>query len=285
LINVQQVTKSLYKLKNKNGSNGKTATSIILENKYSKEKIIPLISVIIPVLREEKLIESTLKLYTSKLREKYNIEVIVSDGGSNDRTLDIAEKYADIIVKHNGTHRQTIAEGRNKGAEASKGDVLVFINGDTFPQNPEHFFRFISKWCNENTSYRNDSALACPVYVAPDEILFKDKIFYKLHNFYIWLLISIGMGMGRGECQIIKRDEFFKVGGYNPNIAAGEDFDLFRRISKIGKIGFAKEILVYESPRRFRRYGYLRILWSWTINSLSVIIRGKSVSKVWEAVR
>lgn len=285
MINVEQVNKSLEKLKNKNGSNGKASTSIIFEKKYSISKKTPLISVIIPVLREEKLIESTLKLYSNELRKKYNIEVIISDGGSNDRTLEIAENYADMIVKHVGNHKQTIAEGRNKGAEASKGDVLVFINGDTFPQNPEHFFRFIHKWCNENTSYRNASALACPVYVAPDEILFKDKIFYKLHNFYIWLLISIGMGMGRGECQIIKREEFFRVGGYNSKIAAGEDFDLFRRISKIGKIGFAKEILVYESPRRFRRYGYLRILLSWTINSLSVIIRGKSVSKEWEAVR
>lgn len=243
------------------------------------------ISVIIPVLQEEKILESTLRLYTSELRKKYNIEIIVSDGGSKDRTIYIAEKYADILVKHEGNHRQTIAEGRNKGGEVSMGDVLVFINGDTFPQNPEHFFRFIQGWCNGNTSNKNASALACPVYVAPAEILFKDKVFYKLHNFYIWSLISIGLGMGRGECQIIKRDEFFKVGGYNPSIAAGEDFDLFRRISKIGKIGFAKEILVYESPRRFRKYGYLRILLSWTINSLSVIFRGKSVSKEWEAVR
>ncbi|OGU10445.1 MAG: hypothetical protein A2X61_06185 [Ignavibacteria bacterium GWB2_35_12] len=285
MVNVQQVNKSLAQLKNKNGSNGKASTSIIIEKIFSFKRKTPLISVIIPVLQEEKLIESTLKLYSVELRNKYNIEVIVSDGGSSDRTLGIAEKYADIIIKHNGNHRQTIAEGRNKGAEASKGDVLVFINGDTFPQNPEHFFQFIHKWCNENTLYGKASALACPVYVAPGEILFKDKIFYKLHNFYIWLLISVGMGMGRGECQIIKREEFFSVGGYNPTIAAGEDFDLFRRISKIGKLGFAKEILVYESPRRFRKYGYLRILLSWTVNSLSVIFRGKSVSKEWEAVR
>ncbi|MBI5324124.1 MAG: glycosyltransferase [Ignavibacteriae bacterium] len=252
---------------------------------FEKEKKTPLISVVIPVLQEEKILESTLKLYTSDLIRKYNIEIIISDGGSKDKTIEIAKRYTDKIVIHQGNHRQTIAEGRNKGADISKGDILVFINGDTFPENPEHFFAFVQNWFDENNSYSHASALACPVYVAPDEIIFKDRIFYKLHNFYIWLMISLGFGMGRGECQIIKKEEFTRIGGYNPNIAAGEDFDLFRRICKIGKIGFAKEILVYESPRRFRRYGYLRILLSWTINSLSVIFRGKSVSKEWEAVR
>lgn len=285
MIDVEKLNKSISQLKSKNGSNGTSSAIFQLKRQINIEKKTALISVIIPVLQEEKILEFTLKLYTQELRRKYNIEVIISDGGSKDKTLEIAENYADMIVSHNGNHRQTIAEGRNKGAEVSKGDILVFINGDTFPQNAEHFFEFIRNWNNEQTPYTKVSALACPVYVAPDEILFKDRIFYKLHNLYIRLLISLGFGMGRGECQIIKREEFFKVGGYNPDIAAGEDFDLFRRICKTGKIGFANEILVYESPRRFRKYGYLRILFSWTINSLSVIFRGKSVSKEWEAVR
>jgi glycosyltransferase involved in cell wall biosynthesis len=279
-----QINTLTEKIKVKDRSNGK-ALALRFQMPLHSVKEFPVISVIIPVLQEEKLLEQTLRNYPKDLRYKYNIELIVSDGGSTDRTLEIAERYADIVVKHDGSHRQTIAEGRNKGAEASSGNILVFINGDTFPENTEKFFVYISNWEQHTSDNLNISALACPVSVAPDEILFRDKIFYMLHNFYVWLLNSIGIGMGRGECQIIKRDIFLKTGGYNQKIAAGEDFDLYRRISKIGKIKFAGEILVYESPRRFRRYGYFRILLSWTINSLSVMFRGRSVAREWEAVR
>lgn len=243
------------------------------------------ISLIIPVFQEEKIIKQTLQIYTKELREKYNIELIVSDGGSTDRTIEIAEKFANKITVHNEKRKQTIAEGRNKGALISKGDILVFMNGDTVPANPEKFFDKISKLGFDDNFYSNNIAFTCYVSVSPEEILIKDKVFYFIHNRYIRFLNFIGLGMGRGECQIVKSDYFNMVDGYDDSLAAGEDFDLFRRLAKIGKIGFMKDIIVYESPRRFRKYGYIKVIMSWIFNSLSVMIYGKSVSKDWEAVR
>ncbi len=266
--------------------NGKLKTNG--KAKFEKVKKVfaqPLISVIVPVYMEEKILERTLSVYTAELRRKYNAELIVSDGGSTDKTVEIAEKFADIIVVHNEDRRQTIAEGRNRGADAAHGDILVFINGDTVPANPDYFFSVISN-VNENESkYKNVAALACTVSVAPNEKLFKDTVFYTIHNAYVRFLNAIGMGMGRGECQIVMSDVFKKVGGYNDSLTAGEDFDLYRRISKVGKINFAKDIIVLESPRRFRKFGYIRIISSWIINSLSVMLLNRSVSKEWEAVR
>lgn len=245
----------------------------------------PKISVIIPVLQEEKLLEATLKCYTKEICYKYNVELIVSDGGSKDRTIEIAEKYADIVVKHENIKRQTIADGRNKGAEAAKGDVLVFINGDTVPKDIESFFAYIRNWTKQTDVKIREDALACPVSVAPDEIIFRDKLFHSTYNTYVRFLNFIGMGMGRGECQIVRAEAFKKVKGYNSLIAAGEDFDLYQRIKKIGRIGFAGELIVYESPRRFRKFGYIRVVSSWLINSVAVMVFGKSVSSEWEAVR
>lgn len=245
----------------------------------------PKISLVVPVLQEEKLLEKTLSAYSPDLRKKYSVELIVSDGGSKDKTVTIAEKFADKIVKHECERRQTIAEGRNKGADVAKGDILVFINGDTVPENPDEFFKFIHDWNNGSIKYKHSSALACKVSVAPDEKILKDTIFYSIHNCYVRFLNFIGLGMGRGECQIIKTEQFRSVGGYNPLIIAGEDFDLYRRLAKISKVSFVSEIKVFESPRRFRKYGYMRIVFSWIINSLSVMIFGRSVSSEWEAVR
>lgn len=245
----------------------------------------PLISVIIPVFQEEKILESTLKVYNKEIINKYQMEVIVSDGGSSDKSVEIAKKYSDIVVVHKHQCRQTISEGRNAGAKVARGNTLVFINADTIPKDIDDFFQYIYKWSLYEKSNSDCSALACKVTVAPDEIIFKDKLFYISHNFYVKLLNLIKIGMGRGECQIVRSDCFKKIGGYDTNIVAGEDFDLYRRLAKIGSVVFTDKIVVYESPRRFRKYGYLKVLWSWTLNSISVIFRGRSVSDVWEAVR
>jgi glycosyltransferase involved in cell wall biosynthesis len=244
-----------------------------------------LISVIIPVLEEEKLLPLTLELFTDERKKLYNVEVIVSDGGSKDATVEIAKQYADIVVVHKELRKQRISEGRNLGAEKATGDILVFLNGDTIIANPDLFFEEIVKWSKGNGSLRPCDALAFPVKISPSESRLSDKLFHSFFNVYLHFLNKIGLGMGRGECQVVKAKIFKKVGGYNPKVAAGEDFDLMHRISKIGTVGFAKNILVYESPRRFRKFGYSRIIFTWFTNWLSVLVFGKSTSEEWEAVR
>jgi predicted glycosyltransferase involved in capsule biosynthesis len=93
------------------------------------------------------------------------------------------------------------------------------------------------------------------------------------------------IGAGRGECQVVRRAAFEEVGGYRAELAAGEDFDLLARIALRARVMFAREVLVFESARRFRRFGYFRIVWWWTVNALSVLFTGKSSSDDWEPVR
>ncbi|HYF04358.1 MAG TPA: glycosyltransferase, partial [Patescibacteria group bacterium] len=244
----------------------------------------PRISVIIPVLQEEKLLENTLKIFTPALKKHFNLEVIVSDGGSKDKTIEIAKKYADRVIIHTENRRQTIAEGRNVGAAYAKGETLVFINGDTIPAEPEHFFKEIVLWTSDKTLLKT-GALTCSVKVSPHERKLSDTLFHSFFNSYVRFFTALGAGMGRGECQIIRAEVFKNVGGYDAKLVAGEDFELYSRISKKWKIGFKNDIFVYESPRRFRKYGYIRILATWAVNALSVMFFKKSSSKEWEAVR
>lgn len=240
------------------------------------------ISVIVPTYFEENILENLLVVLDADLQAKYNFELIVSDGGSTDNTLEIAEKYANKVVTKNTGERQTISGGRNAGAAVASGDTLVFLNADCRPADLTTFFDFISRW-RENSTY---GAIACKVKAFDEDELLRDKIFYLLHNNYVKFLNSIGVGMGRGECQVVKKSVFDSVGGYNSNLAAGEDFDLYRRIVKNKyKIEYSEKLLVMESPRRFRKYGYLKTLWNWTLNSLAVIFCNKSASKEWEPIR
>ena len=76
-----------------------------------------MISVIIPTLNEEKLIERMLQQFTPGLIEKHDLEIVVSDGGSTDATLSIAKQYAHTVVENAAGIKQTISLGRNLGAE------------------------------------------------------------------------------------------------------------------------------------------------------------------------
>jgi glycosyltransferase involved in cell wall biosynthesis len=225
-------------------------------------------------------------VFSREWRSAFDAELIVSDGGSTDRTLAIAEQHADIVVRHDDSQRrQTIAEGRNQGAKAASGSVLVFINGDTVPRDLQMFAECLSAFAHRTGRYARASALACPVGFHPKDQRVADRLFHLVYNTYVRFLSWLRIGAGRGECQVVRREMFERVGGYRQELVAGEDFDLFARIGLRGRVLFAHELHVIESPRRFRKFGYLRVLFSWTINALSVMFTGRSSSDEWEPVR
>lgn len=244
---------------------------------------IPKISVIIPTLNEEKLIVKTLEQFTHHLKNKFNLEIIISDGGSTDKTLSLLTDNVDKVVNAVPGVKQNIPQGRNAGAKAADGKYLYFINADTILQDVNKFFE---RTVTEFSESRN-LAITCRFHVFPEDVRLSDRLFHGFYNNYVRLLNKLGMGMGRGECQMVRSDVFMKVNGYNELLAAGEDYDLYRRIKKLGsgRIKFLNDVLVYESPRRYRKFGYLKVLGDWTKNSFSVFFKNKSVSKEWEAVR
>jgi len=240
-----------------------------------------MISVIIPTLRERRLIEQALRQFDDDVRKKYDIEIIVSDGGSDDGTVQIANELADNVVIYNGDARQTIAGGRNAGAAEARGDLLFFLNADTLIDEPARFFESILKIMSDPKVL----ALTCYVGIYPDEEKLSDKIFHGFCNRFFDLVNAVGIGMGRGECHVIRRTVFEDIGKYNSVLVAGEDFDLYSRIRRKGKITFMRDHYVYESPRRYRRYGYHRVAIDWFINAISVKLFKRSVINEWKPIR
>jgi len=240
-----------------------------------------LISVIFPALNEEKLIAKALSQFTPEFKKKYRIEVIVSDGGSKDATIELSERLADKVVNANPHDKQNIAKGRNLGAKKASGNFFYIMNADTLIKDvKKHFDTTIKEFDDPGVL-----ALTCKVKVFPDEENLSDRVFHFCYNSYVRILNIIGMGMGRGECHMIRKEIFHLLGGYNESMAAGEDFDLYRRIKKHGKIKFVSSLIVYESPRRYRKFGYPRVFWDWTKNAASVLFKNKAISKIWDPVR
>ena len=239
------------------------------------------ISIIIPTLNEEKLLEQMLRQFTPEITAACDVELVVSDGGSKDGTLSIARRYAHTVVECEPGVKQTISMGRNLGAGKATGDIFIFLNADTLIRDIGPFFSEL----RQEVVKDGVAAVTCSVEVYPAEAKVIDRMYHGFYNWLFHVMNIVGMGMGRGECHVVRRDIFQSVGGYAESIAAGEDYDLFRRIESLGDIRFLKNIVVYESPRRYRKYGYLYVSASWFLNFLSVFFLRRSILSEWKPVR
>ena len=89
---------------------------------------LPRISIIVPSLNQGEFIESTLR---SVLDQNYpNLELIVMDGGSKDRTVEILGRYAAQITFWESAEDRGQSHAINKGLARATGDVWCYLNSD-----------------------------------------------------------------------------------------------------------------------------------------------------------
>ena len=243
----------------------------------------PSASIVVPTLNEEKTLAAVLGPLRASA-EALGLELVVSDGGSTDGTLAIALGLADHVVAHGDERRQTIAEGRNAGARRASTDrVLIFFNADVvLPDDLDGFLGDLIRAADTH------GAATCRVLVDPREARLAERIVLGSANAIYWTINRLKIvGMGRGEVHAVRRDVFERVGGYREHLAAGEDFDLFKRILRQpgASVAYLWKWVVFEDPRRYRQRGLLRTMGAWAMNALWVAFRGRSRSTEWEAVR
>jgi len=240
-----------------------------------------MISIIIPTLNEASVIEKTLLRLRSCKKHKF--EIIISDGGSTDGTVEIAKKYGVIAIVYHGTARQTIAMARNEAAGRASGNFLLFLDADVLIPEPDDFFDEILR-VFEN---KKISAVTVRIKVIPEYERLSDRIVFSMLNWSIFLQNNVlRIGGAPGEFQMVRREVFETLGGYRQDLVAGEDYEFFYRISKkTGATYFNRRLVVFHTGRRAHKIGWLRLLAEWWANGISIILFGRSFSKVWKEVR
>ena len=99
-----------------------------------------MISIIIPTLNEEKVIESTVTRLKKALTLEH--EIIISDSHSDDNTIEIARKVADKVVVFSGDKKKrTISMIRNNGARIASGEFFVFLDSDCVIKDADNILR------------------------------------------------------------------------------------------------------------------------------------------------
>ncbi|HUF07719.1 MAG TPA: TIGR04283 family arsenosugar biosynthesis glycosyltransferase [Rhodothermales bacterium] len=191
-------------------------------------------SVIMPALNEASYIEQTLEAIPSDVDP---VELIVVDGGSTDRTRELAASYARVIQSERGRAVQM-----NAGAAEASGSVLVFLHADT--RLPEGAFSIIRSVLDEGAVESGAFRLAfdswtpllrfysfCTRFRVP-QICFGDRVLF------------------------VRRSVFEEVGGF-PEIPVFEDLEMVRLLHRRGGFRFLTQH-VNTSARRFLQRGPFR---------------------------
>lgn len=86
-----------------------------------------MISVVIPTYNEEKNIERCLEALNEQTIPREDFKVIVVDGQSTDRTVEIAQRYADKVIQQVS---KGVGGARNDSAMMARGDIIVTTDAD-----------------------------------------------------------------------------------------------------------------------------------------------------------
>lgn len=239
------------------------------------------ISVIIPTYNEAKGIDITLQQFQS-IRGT-DLEIIVSDNGSTDDTKTIARSACDKVVALPTDVRSTIGECRNRGARVASGDILWFIDADVRIPNIQEAQTAVIHEFERNP---NIVAVLLPLGIYPAEATFWDRFWFGVVNISVYVQNSwLHIGAAPGDCQIVLRREFERVKGFNPELATAEDYELFHRLIKNGKVKTIWTHKVEMSPRRIRRDGWTKVLYLWFKNWVNCFILHRTNRAEWVARR
>ena len=105
-----------------------------------------LITIVINVYNGEKYIKKCLNCITNQTYK--NLEILIINDGSTDKTLDICKTYKDKRIKIISTTNQGLSMSRNTGIENAKGKYLYFIDVDDFIEKDtiEYLYGLIKKF-------------------------------------------------------------------------------------------------------------------------------------------
>lgn len=217
------------------------------------------VSVVIPTLNEEELLPLLLKDLKAQSFSKF--EVIISDAGSTDNTIQIAKDFGAKVVKGG-----LPAIGRNNGAKESQGDFIFFFDSDIrIPVD------FIENAYKELQSRFLDLATCEFIPNSQDNI---DKVLHNAVNVAIKIYQYVDPH-APGFCILISKRLFNLIGGFDESLKLAEDHDLVKRASKYSPLRVLESTYISVSTRRLSKEGRRNLVRKYLQVELYRLLKGE----------
>jgi succinoglycan biosynthesis protein ExoA len=218
----------------------------------------PPLSIVVPVRNEERFIRQTIGFLLDQEYPPEKVEILVVVAESADRTEEVVREIAsgESRVKFLPNPHGLSSGARTIGAQASTGDIVIFVDGHVFIDNRQLF--------------RNTVRLMSEKQVS---ILSRPQLMDTPHNSFFQRAVSLARNswIGHGRDSTIysredayvdpgssgasyRREVFEKIGYFDLSFDACEDVEFNHRCAKAGFRSFTSmELAVYYYPRKSLR--------------------------------
>ena len=199
------------------------------------------VSLIVPVYDAERYIGFTIE---SLIRQSHaDLEIIVVDDGSTDRTREIACRYAETDARITVLPQKNlgVATARNTGIEVAKGEFVGFIDADDIWHSTA-----VAKMLSRFEGASPDLGV---VYTWSADIDEENRLIGGVHasraRGHVYPLLIFHNFLGNASSTIIRKRSLEAIGGYRPEFDLGcEDFDLYLRLAARFDYDVVPEFLV-----------------------------------------
>ena len=235
------------------------------------------ISFVIPAHNEEAYIAACLRAIIACTTNRQDIEIIVVNNASTDRTKEIVATFPNVILIDEP--RKGLSQARQSGFLASHGELIANIDADT--QLPSDWIKTVEEIFSTQPKV---VALSGPcVYYDVSRvknILIRD---YYVIGYFFYLINRFVLRVGsvlQGGNVVIRRSALESIGGFDTSFSFyGEDADIARRLFPIGQVVFTFRLPMYSSGRRLSEEGFTTMAIRYAVNYFSTIFFKRAFTK------
>lgn len=201
---------------------------------------LPLISVLMPIYNCEAYLRATLE--SLKEQTLHDFEAILVDDGSTDSSADIIREYAEkdsrfILVSQKN---QGIVAALNHGLSKAQGQYIARLDGDDIA-HPNRFKKQL-----EYLEAHPECVCVGSLYRAINEkgeLIWQQKVFANIKQTNLKTYPPHVTTLPHPSI-MLRRVDLTKLGGYRSDFPHAEDFDLFLRLSRLGRLEIVPDYLL-----------------------------------------
>ena len=242
------------------------------------------LSFAIPAYNEEAYLPACLESILAQTGDLGDsVEIIVVNNASTDRTREVALQHPGVRVVDEPQKGLTFA--RQAGFAASTGELIANVDSDSrLPPG------WVKRVLDEFAADPKLVGLSGPfIYydMTPQQQL-SVRVFYLIaflvYAINRWVLRAGSMVQGGNF--VLRADGLKKIGGFDTAISFyGEDTDIARRMSRVGKVKFTFKLKMYSSARRLKKEGVMTMAWRYTVNYFWTTFRKKPYTQEYTDIR